>query len=124
MLENMTLKELKGKIANDNLDWSKISKDEIADVLKFEKMKNITDANCMQNWISALNTIKKEAQTKINQNMANFARSVFRHEGKNHDKAKQCVDKAKAYDNMINFIDEYIAEIELIAEHTAGIEFF
>lgn len=124
MLENMTLKELKEKITNDDLDWSKISRDEITDVLKFEKMKNITDVNHMQNWISTLNTIKKEAQTKINQNVANFARSVFRHGGKNHDKAEQCVDKAKAYDNMINFIDECIAEIELIAEHTAGIEFF
>jgi hypothetical protein len=124
MLENMTLKELKEKIANDDLDWSKISKDEITDVLKFEKMENITDVNRMQNWISALNTIKKEAQIKINQNIANFARSVFRHEGKNHGKTKQCVNKIKAYDNLIDFIDEYIAEIELIAEHITGIEFF
>ena len=158
MLENMTLKELKEKIINDDLDWNKISKDEIAkmtdmmqdtiqdatyiqnnlekhrkqmefenkitDVLKFEKMENITDVNRMQNRISALNAIKKDAQTKINQNMADFARSVFLHEGKNHNKAKQYVDKIKTYNNIIDFIDEYIAEIELIAEHIAGIEFF
>lgn len=123
MLENMTLKELKEKITNDDIDWNKISRNEITDVLKFE-MKNITNINRIQNWISALNAIKKEAQTKINQNVANFARSVFRHEGKNHGKAKQCVDKIKAYDNLIDFIDEYIAEIELVAEHITGIEFF
>ena len=123
MLENMTLKELKEKIMNDDIDWNKISKDEITNVLKFE-MKNITNVNRIQNWISALNAIKKEAQTKINQNTANFARSVLRHGGKNHGKAKQCVDKAKAYDNLIDFIDEYIAEIELVTEHITGIEFF
>lgn len=123
MLGNMTLKELKEKIMNDDLNWNKISKNEIANVLKFE-MKSITDVNRIQNWISALNAIKKEAQTKINQNMANFARSVLRHEEKNHGKAKQCTDKIKAYDNLIDFIDEYIAEIELIAEHITEIEFF
>jgi hypothetical protein len=122
MLENMTLKELKEKIMNDDIDWNKISKDEITDVLKFE-MKNITDVNRIQNWISALNAIKKETQTKINQNIANFARSVLREE-KDHDKAQQCAGSIKAYDNLIEFIDEYIAEIELIAEHTTGIEFF
>lgn len=59
MLENMTLKELKEKIMNDDIDWNKISKDEITNVLKFE-MKNITNVNRIQNWISALNAIKKK----------------------------------------------------------------
>lgn len=44
-----------------------MSKDEIADVLKFEKMKNITDVNRMQNWISTLNAIKKKRSANKNQ---------------------------------------------------------
>lgn len=66
MLENMTLKELKEKIMNDDIDWNKISKDEITNVLKFE-MKNITNVNRIQNWISALNAIKKKRSTNKNQ---------------------------------------------------------
>jgi tRNA A37 methylthiotransferase MiaB len=109
MLENMTLKELKEKIMDDDLDWNKISKDEITNMI--EKMKNMANANCTQDQISILNAIKKKVQIKINQNMESFAHSVLCEE-KDHDKAQQCTSNIKAYDNMIDLIDEYITEIE------------
>ncbi len=53
-----------------------------------------------------LDKIREEIKVKIEQE--DFARSVFIHEEKDHDKAKRCEGKIKAYNNVIKLIERKI----------------
>lgn len=57
-----------------------------------------------------LDKIRAEIKTKIEEE--EFARSVFRHEEKDTVKAEQCTGSIMAYNNVIKFIDKYMAESE------------
>ena len=86
-------------VAYENGKCAEVHK-QIAEWLKeLKKLKQLKE----QDINAILDNIKEEVKTKIEQE--DFARSVFLHEEKDHNKAQQCAGSIMAYNNVIKFID-------------------